>query len=449
MFLVGPPGAAKTGIAAQIALHMAHTCAVGMLWDDEGDAPAVVRIGQALGLDRDRLEGQDPETIEELRRLLAELHLKSAPLDQGDTSIKKLCEETDATFPKDLRRVYVIDSIQSARLGLDEDDLDDRQKANAATDYLKREMRRQDSIAIVTSQANRRSYASGRPGENSSPLSSAMNSAGIEYAGHVVIVLSGDTDKTLTLNVVKNRLGSKGSASFTWDARRAAVREVDEETLERSADEADQIALAGKIKKAEDVLRRRPGLTSALWRKGSKLDGPDFCVVREELERAERVTWKRGLGTLRRIKRARYAGIRVRVEDLEAFRQRERTAARLLRFEAETGRGLFVRGDAKVKGRALFLHGDCSFCWRVTLSTWGARLRKSRVARENLSKSDTHSAQCLRASREGRALTPPPEEGSYRPHPVAYGDVGSSHVGPAFQLFALRGTCTPAARIAR
>ena len=258
---------------------MAHTCAVGMLWDDEGDAPAVVRIGQALGLDRDRLEGQDPETIEELRRLLAELHLKSAPLDQGDTSIKKLCEETDATFPKDLRRVYVIDSIQSARLGLDEDDLDDRQKANAATDYLKREMRRQDSIAIVTSQANRRSYASGRPGENSSPLSSAMNSAGIEYAGHVVIVLSGDTDKTLTLNVVKNRLGSKGSASFTWDARRAAVREVDEETLERSADEADQIALAGKIKKAEDVLRRRPGLTSALWRKGSKLDGPDFCVV--------------------------------------------------------------------------------------------------------------------------------------------------------------------------
>ena len=266
--VVGPPGTGKTTLVYQIAGGLARGgCRVCCLPVDEGPENGVIRLGQALGFDREKLEAGDQAEVEAVTRALEKLPIMVLdPFGPGST-LEDLFQEAarlEGTGPI----VFLIDSAQTVTLngkpgrGLRED-------VKALTDRIYLEARRTKSIVILTSQANRSSYRSKNPADNSEPLSAASESSALEYRPDMSIVMSGDSSN-VTVRIPKNRIGFGDADKVFYlrlDGPRATFHEIDPESIRDAAAEAKEAERRTKLAKVKAeilaLLKKEPdGISS-------------------------------------------------------------------------------------------------------------------------------------------------------------------------------------------
>ena len=233
VFLIGPPGANKTGIALFLgAKYLLSGCAVGILASDEDADSLLVRMGQILGYERKALECPDhvdhETTKADYAARLLELPFLIVDGDE-DTSATVESVSADLLALADGRpSVLIVDSIQRARSEHSEGAQDNRLRADAVVKAIKRASA-QGHLVIATSEANRAFYSSRQKANRGSSMSSAKESSSIEYAATVMLVLSSvdDTSDQVDVEIAKNRMGKRGGFRLKLDFDRSTYSEVD------------------------------------------------------------------------------------------------------------------------------------------------------------------------------------------------------------------------------
>lgn len=232
----GKPGIGKTMLATQVALELGKKCAVAAFFADEGIEGAAVRMGQQLGVARDRMIAGDGR--QEAAEILTGTHPFFRLLNPAlDTSTLEFAYESfDELAPKELTRVFLLDSAQVIRAaGSDEAQRRDAVRALmvAARDLTLK----YQAITLMVSQVSRGAYRSKKEDERIDPLAAGLESSGIEFMADAIFHLDGNPTKTepaVKLRCPKNRLSMNGTFSIDliMDFPRARFLETDMAVLE-------------------------------------------------------------------------------------------------------------------------------------------------------------------------------------------------------------------------
>lgn len=224
----GKPGAGKTLLAQQIALHLAPRCAVAGLFQDEGLAGARIRLGQQLGLDRRAMRRPSAESSDEA---VAALEARAVfwrflqPRSEKST-VELFAAEFDAMAPPDLPRVWILDSAQVLR----SEKVASKDKRIAVSELIWRIRELADrykAIALLVSQVNRGSYRSKKEEEHVSDLAAGLESSAIEYASELILHIDGDPKTIVKIRCPKNRYtGDLFSLACGVDFPTATFREL-------------------------------------------------------------------------------------------------------------------------------------------------------------------------------------------------------------------------------
>lgn len=213
----GAPGAGKTSVARQIADHWCrHGVAVGWLAIDEEPAGIDARRLQSIGVPRALAEEPDEATIQ-----LAEAELSGLPFHVFDElTVEDVFEAMAERYP-DQPRAVVLDSLQTVSTRQSTSIESRRERIDDVVATAKRCSRAAQTAAIVlfTSELARGAYRSKQSAEQIEDLAAFKESGGIEYGGHVLLVMrtsKGDAS-LVEANVPKNRVGSKGEFALRLD----------------------------------------------------------------------------------------------------------------------------------------------------------------------------------------------------------------------------------------
>jgi KaiC/GvpD/RAD55 family RecA-like ATPase len=227
MVVGGAPGAGKTSVARQIADHWCRRgVAVGWLAIDEEPAGIDARRLQSIGVPRALAEEPDEATIR-----LADAELSELPFHVFDElMVEDVFEAMAERYPNQPRAV-VLDSLQTVATrqsaGIDSR----RERIDDVVATAKRCSRAAQTAAIVlfTSELARGAYRSKQSSEQIEDLAAFKESGGIEYGGHVLLVMrtsKGDAS-LVEVNVPKNRVGSKGEFALRLDFETATFATED------------------------------------------------------------------------------------------------------------------------------------------------------------------------------------------------------------------------------
>ncbi|HVY45980.1 MAG TPA: DnaB-like helicase C-terminal domain-containing protein [Minicystis sp.] len=262
--LAGAPGAGKTSLAMMLAVGWAREAVqVAVMAYDEAAIGLVVRAAQHVGLDRDRLEAADPETLtrfaEVARAELRTLHVLDAP--RLGVAIPDVAREL-ARRAEHGPAVLVLDSIQATARAPRYAQLD---SIRARVDAVMADLAAAGSnvIVLATSEVGRAFYDGRAVNAGVSGLASAKESGGVEYAADIVVTLAsvagehGDVD----LTIEKNRTGRIATWRMRFDHARASLACVAAPTVpshdakSQARDEAEQRAV-------EALARRLPAIVA-------------------------------------------------------------------------------------------------------------------------------------------------------------------------------------------
>jgi len=282
--LGGPPGAGKTTLAAQLLWGWARAgyyCAI--LAADE-DLPAVlVRLGQALGLDRDDLEDAarpgHASAFAELRDTIADLGDRLLAVDADDELAPGQPVTVEAVSAELARRrvagtgpgsVLLIDSVQTVNTADTPNADGPRLRADAVLAAMRRAAKRDGHLVLATSEVSRGSYAAKDPNARVADLASFKESGGIEFKADVAIFLRPVEGTDLVDgSIPKNRLrGPDAPREFRIELRRARAvfvevdlpSEADRDAAEAERDEAVRARVIEAIEKATSPLRSQNAL---------------------------------------------------------------------------------------------------------------------------------------------------------------------------------------------
>jgi KaiC/GvpD/RAD55 family RecA-like ATPase len=256
--LQGSPGAGKTSLAIQIAVRAALGC-VGDVWmvmHDEGARGACVRVGQNLGLDRDLVESDDPETmVAYQKKFVGAGNIHTLDPDDPSVSLESVIASIEAAHwakEDEAASILVLDSTQTAVTGADFDG--DRARVSYVMDELKKAARRIPLLVFNISQLNRSAYRHKNPEDNANPLSGGAESRAIEFQSDLLLHLDGDIQTVVTARIVKNRFhrGAKPSWRMRYDVARAAFTEVDVESVELAAQRAKEQERQRTLEQVQD-----------------------------------------------------------------------------------------------------------------------------------------------------------------------------------------------------
>lgn len=284
--LGGAPGAGKTTLATWLGWRWAKAgIPVAMLAVDEGPDGVLMRIAQ--------LEGFDPAAIEERREdVLEELatRLDAAPLvivdgdDAGGTV--EGAAALLASFPADLPRVLIIDSIQTVRAtGTDGAD-SPRERIDAVVRAAKAARDGHALLVIATCELARGAYRSRNAAEAINDLAAFKESGGIEYAAQTALVLRSvaDAPNLVDVTVPKNRAYRRDPFRLRLDHRTTAFEEVEApaEPLEgRSAPKLGQVRRAIVDAVGSEELQSARAIVAAVRDAGHRFRDRDvFDVIR-------------------------------------------------------------------------------------------------------------------------------------------------------------------------
>jgi KaiC/GvpD/RAD55 family RecA-like ATPase len=257
----GGPGAGKTSLLAQMARRMAASGASVVFWSgDEGPESIAIRIGQHVGIARERAERGEAEAIADLVRETATLRFLLPDPDKVRT-LPQLFEGL-AAFPEP--RALFVDSLQKAFTPGERDAtheaIEDRMTA------IRKLSARHRVIAFVASEIGRGSYSAGNG--KAADLGAFKGSGGIEYGADVALVIRPEeTEGDYRATIVKNRIGSsRGGFLLRLDGATCLFSEVAPEEAARVASEMAETARAARLEglcgKILDLLSAHPGLST-------------------------------------------------------------------------------------------------------------------------------------------------------------------------------------------
>jgi len=293
--IVGRPGTGKTTLCLPAVVGMAaEGASVGILLQDEGLEPGVVRLAQRQGFPRDLLEAADLATIEAAATRLDVLdHVHCLDPDLATASFDSFLSGMDA-LAGDRPQVWLLDSAQVIRMAAT-GGKEERMKVKGLLEAVKSEARRRGAVVFLISQSNRASYRSKRTEENSDPLTAGAESASIEFMSDVLIFLSPDGEDRTKVQLCKNRIGHLATFHVALDRQKAEYREIDTGAL-MAEEEADQMVkqdkkVHGWCQKVVAVLAKHPaGLSGRQIREMAGLPNTRWIPAQEALVAAHRIT---------------------------------------------------------------------------------------------------------------------------------------------------------------
>jgi KaiC/GvpD/RAD55 family RecA-like ATPase len=264
----GKPGIGKTLVATQIARSLARKCAVACLFADEGLTGARIRIGQQLGLERQRMRRPDDVARVAAVRALKERAIFWRFLQPRSklSTVEFMAKDFDRLAPEGLPRVWLIDSAQVVKS--ENEAREGRRIQVSDVVWRVRELADEyKAIALLVSQVNRGSYSKKNKDERVDDLAAGSESSAIEYASELILHVDGNPKEKIEIRCPKNRYtGDTFSAWCTADFPTATYNEIDavsvdaERTAAIAAKQEANTKAAGE--RMLDLIKRNPGMTS-------------------------------------------------------------------------------------------------------------------------------------------------------------------------------------------
>jgi Bifunctional DNA primase/polymerase, N-terminal/DnaB-like helicase C terminal domain len=220
----GAPDAGKTALALQMAEAMAAAgAAVAWVAVDEDADDIDARRLQSLSFPRHlAASGVGPGGLSEadVERVERELggrafHVfENIPVEDAFAELARL-------YP-DRLRVVVIDSLQTVHSRRSLAASSPRERIDTLIGDLKAAQLAHPALWIATSELARAAYRSREQSENVDPMAAAKESGAIEYAAKLLLVLRSEGEDVVSVEIPKNKLGSKSPLRLRLD--RATLR---------------------------------------------------------------------------------------------------------------------------------------------------------------------------------------------------------------------------------
>ena len=203
--IVGKPGAGKTSIATQCALHMARGRDVAILavYHDSGVEDACLTIAQQVGATRE--EAQRGEAAEVVASGLAETQI--ALVDVNDRyALEDIYQRFCAGLPPATVPILVIDSAQVVRSREGDRQKTQFDRVRVVADIVRSLTNRYRAISFLVSQANRMAYRNKQDASANDPMTAGAGSGNLEFMPDLYLFVE-STDGQIRLHCRKNRLG--------------------------------------------------------------------------------------------------------------------------------------------------------------------------------------------------------------------------------------------------
>jgi hypothetical protein len=290
----GGPFTGKTLIASQMCLEMAKTCAVGMLFADEGLPGSVIRIGQQLGADKAKLEsGDKAETrivMEELER--REIHLINP--DEREATVETFFEQLYKRATPGKRLVALLDSIQVLHTDGMTPRMNETERVQLTMAVARKHSLRLGAVSLAIAKMARSGYRNKRDEDNAEPMASSRSSSDVEYGTEAILSLHGNPESKLELRCVKNRFGTQRatfSVPLSLDFQRARLYELDQALAIAEKETARDTRRASVISKIKERIRKElkkesAGMTKATLRQTVTGSSKDVLQAIDEMYEA-------------------------------------------------------------------------------------------------------------------------------------------------------------------
>lgn len=268
----GPPGSGKSLLATQLALQMAPTCAVTVLFADEGNASAAVTIAQQVGQARGAILKNEPDAVRNAVAALGALpFFRIVNHFHKLATLEQIVTELDAFGPPGLQRVLLVDSAQTARFGEIDGKESETEAVRRGVRLMFDQTRQRGLITIMVSRLNRAGFGKKKPDEEGVEPIAAAWGGGTEWDVDLMIHLDGNAtqeEPKVRGRIVKNRIsGWIGEVPMVLDWARKRLLERDPAVEEREKADKEALALSNVRDKILAVLTGRQGISGALLEK--------------------------------------------------------------------------------------------------------------------------------------------------------------------------------------
>jgi hypothetical protein len=231
---------------------------VSILAADEHADGLLIRVGQAIGLERDLLEVGDPAARQALADYLDRFpNLALVDSDEEQATVEDVAGWIRARAAGG-PAILLVDSLQTVRAAGTDDARDPRARVGAVMTALKAAART-GLLVGATCEVSRGAYGSRNPQDRIEDLAAFKESGGIEYGAHLALVLRSVADEVGLVDVTqpKNRWAHRGERP----AFRLALNFATASFVETATPAAADTRLASASNQLDaDLLRVRTAL---------------------------------------------------------------------------------------------------------------------------------------------------------------------------------------------
>lgn len=224
--IVGPPGAGKTSLAIQFALHQAKTdsrVSILGVFHDAGMEDAAVCIAQQLGIPR--LTAQSGTAGRDASERLGVVDLRMVNVNTRYT----MEERVDAwieDLPADAVPIAIFDSAQAIRSRSAEEQKAQFDKVRVIADSAAQLARQYSMIGYLISQAHRGMYRDAKSAATADPISGGSGAANLEFMPDLHLFLR-KKEGRVALFCGKNRLGEEDKFEISLFNDKPAHRHIE------------------------------------------------------------------------------------------------------------------------------------------------------------------------------------------------------------------------------
>lgn len=292
--IVGKPGAGKTSIATQCAIHMARgrDAAILAVYHDSGVEDACLTIAQQVGATRE--EAQRGEAADTVAEGLAQVQI--ALVDVNDRyALEDVYQRFCGGLSPSTVPILVIDSAQVVRSREGDRQKTQFDRVRVVADIVRALTNRHRAISFLVSQANRMAYRSKQDAAANDPMTAGAGSGNLEFMPDLYLFVE-STDGQIRLHCRKNRLGEdqEWTISLANDKPRHRHLEVDAEAMDQAVDEKHERSIAVAEEKIVGALKLNSRLSGRALREATNLKTQTFQEAIHRLSGRHVVTYEQG-----------------------------------------------------------------------------------------------------------------------------------------------------------